>query len=253
MIPKIIWQTHEVGMEDLPLVLQQHIGTWKKLNPEYKHVYMNAREREEFVQKNFSSNIFKIYSSLPLNVMKADMWRLLVTYLHGGIYVDSDSSCNMPIDSWLPSDKSFVVGAEGPTSFVTSTFACSPKHPIMAHVIRNMIKNLESADYSLPHIVHRYTGPWVFSRYILECINNTPYDLSSKCLEINNSLGARIYGFYMFCGDEYDMFTQIAITHFYGDADLSESGHPYWAKHELCKNDLETVDIHISNREWRGW
>jgi mannosyltransferase OCH1-like enzyme len=253
MIPKIIWQTHEPDVHDLTPILQQHIGTWKTLNPEYKHAYMNATEREEFVQKNFSRKIFEIYVSLPLNIMRADMWRLLVTYFYGGIYVDSDSRCNSPIDSWMPDGKSFVVGAEHGDSFVTSTFACSPKHPIMAHVVKNMIKNLESADYSLPHIVHRYTGPWVFSRYVLEFIGVKPHDLSLECSDINLSPGATKHGFYMFCGNEYDMFTKIAITHFYGDADISESGHPYWAEHELCKNDLQTVNIHASNREWRGW
>lgn len=214
---------------------------------------MNATEREEFVRTNFFGEVFDIYINLPLNVMRADMWRLLVTYLHGGIYVDSDSRCNIPIELWLPTDKSFVVGAEGPTSFVTSTFACTPRHPIISHVIKNMVKNLKSADYSLTHIVHRYTGPWMFLRYVLEFVDMKPHDLYLNCFEINNSPAAKTYGFYMFCGNEYLMFVNIAIKHFYGHADISESGHPYWANHELCKNDLQTVDIHISNREWRGW
>lgn len=253
MIPKKIWQTHEPEFSQLPSNLQGYAETWKSLNPEYTHNYVSATERSAFVRDTFNAEIYSIYESLPVNVMKADMWRLLVTYFEGGIYVDMDSVCNLPIDEWILKDKSFIVGPEHTDSFVTSTFACSKEHPIMGNVIENMIANLRNADYSSPHIVHRYTGPWMFTRYVLEFLDLRPSDLQRECAMINASDRAIEEGFFMFCGDQFSMFTKIAATHMYGAADLSASGHPYWVKHHLCAEDINTVDIHIANREWRGW
>jgi hypothetical protein len=96
MIPKIIWQTHEYKHEDIPENFLRTIQTWKNLNPEWQHRYVDATERARQV-KEYSQTLYRYYL-LADNITQADIWRYIAIYRDGGVYADMDSICNMPLD-----------------------------------------------------------------------------------------------------------------------------------------------------------
>lgn len=96
MIPKIIWQTHELPYNQLPDFQKSVINTWKNLNPEWEHRYFDANSRSEYV-KNFDRKLYAAYLTVP-NVSQADIWRYIVVYQNGGVYADMDSVCKVPLD-----------------------------------------------------------------------------------------------------------------------------------------------------------
>jgi len=99
MIPKIIWQTEEAEFENLLPFQKNIIGTWKNLNPEWEHRYTDSKQREQDV-KDYNDKLYKIYQ-ISSGINRADMWRMVVTYTHGGFYADMDSICTMPLDDML--------------------------------------------------------------------------------------------------------------------------------------------------------
>lgn len=96
MFPKIIWQTHELPYEQLPNFQKDIIETWKHLNPGWEHRYVDAEERSKQV-KEYDSLLHSYYLSLG-EIHQADIWRLVATYKHGGVYADMDSVCIKSIE-----------------------------------------------------------------------------------------------------------------------------------------------------------
>lgn len=100
-IPKIIWQTHEYKNSELPPYLKASIGTWIENNPKFEHRYVSGANRRKFISENFEDTILKIYDACINGTIKADMWRVLVTHMFGGIYADIDTYCMRPINEFM--------------------------------------------------------------------------------------------------------------------------------------------------------
>jgi mannosyltransferase OCH1-like enzyme len=96
MFPKIIWQTHELPYKKLPDFQKNIIETWKYLNPDWEHRYIDAEERSKQV-KEYDSLLHSYYLLLG-KVHQADIWRLVTLYEYGGVYADMDSVCIKPIE-----------------------------------------------------------------------------------------------------------------------------------------------------------
>jgi mannosyltransferase OCH1-like enzyme len=96
MIPKIIWQTHELPYIELPTFQKNIIETWKYLNPGWEHQYIDAEERSKQV-KEYDSLLHSYYL-LVGKVHQADIWRSVAIYRDGGVYADMDSICVKPIE-----------------------------------------------------------------------------------------------------------------------------------------------------------
>jgi hypothetical protein len=93
--------------------------------------------------------------------MRADLWRYLVLWKYGGIYVDLDSG---PGKLWTDDlikdddDGFFVVDIAHLLS--QYFFAVSPKHPLMYYAVEHVLLNLLKApDTGTLHVAHS-TGPW---------------------------------------------------------------------------------------------
>lgn len=97
-IPKIIHQTWKT--KRLPPMFQKSQKSWKSMNPDWKYRFYSDRECMAFVQKHFPQYM-SLYQALCSGVQRSDLFRYLVMYHYGGIYVDMDTTCLQPIDHWL--------------------------------------------------------------------------------------------------------------------------------------------------------
>ena len=51
--------------------------------------------------KGATPALLDIYRTLPLGVVKSDLFRYIITYFRGGIYSDSDTAPTQPVDLWM--------------------------------------------------------------------------------------------------------------------------------------------------------
>jgi hypothetical protein len=100
MIPKIIWQTHEWEYEDLPYDFKMASLTWKNLNPDWQHKYVSKKDREKHIAE-YDKNLLRFYNSCD-GITQSDIWRYVVLYLHGGVYVDMDTLACGKLTEILP-------------------------------------------------------------------------------------------------------------------------------------------------------
>lgn len=166
-IPRTIWQTYREEPAAFPIRIA--IESWKQFNPRYDYRFLTDSEIDRFMIANFNAETVEIFRAMPLGVMRADMWRYAVLYVHGGVYVDLDTECLAPIEEWLPPEANLVVGLENDLHFCQWAIAAAPGHAVFTHVLE-MIKRRWRDGVRLEdeHFVHWHTGPAVWTNALLE-------------------------------------------------------------------------------------
>jgi mannosyltransferase OCH1-like enzyme len=164
-IPRSIWQTYKT--QNLPPQALKCQQSWKS-HPGFAYSFLDDLQIKQFVRRELPPRVFAVFESLPLGVMKADLWRYCVVYTKGGIYADIDSVALRPITDWkIRPQHKCILALENDVHFCQWTFAAVPGHPILKAVIDLVVEECEKGiDTSSEHFVHHYTGPGVWTRAI---------------------------------------------------------------------------------------
>lgn len=247
MIPKIIWQTYKDPYDTLPEYMKKEAEGWQKVNPDYQYNYMDDEQAAQFVKEEYGQEVYDLFMSVPVGVMRGDMWRYLIIYKYGGIYADLDTVCIKPIDTWIIEDKDFIVCPEHQDHFCQWTFAASAGNPILKTVIDLMIERLKSADYTMPHFVHYLTGPGMWTSGICShlgienkdpygkaSIVNNPQGLIMDMVKFNNSDVAKENKFYCYADEDWRIFHHMAVKHIYGSQNWT-TGYIRWIEDPLVR------------------
>ena len=89
MIPKIVYQTWKT--KNLHPVIGNIINNMKAMNKDYIFELFDDNDMDTWVKNNCESYIYDAYNKLYVGAAKADLWRYLILYKNGGIYLDIDS------------------------------------------------------------------------------------------------------------------------------------------------------------------
>lgn len=179
---KIVKSLHDIRSKNLKWDLQ---------------VYSDE-DQIEFIFQNFGKDICNAYLSInPVyGAARADLFRYLAIYKHGGIYLDIKSTCIVPLDyilhstdhlvlaqwdnqlgqrfeGWgLNSSLWYVSGGE----FVNWFFAAVPRHPAVASAINYVLNCISKYDESAGLVgrngVLMTTGPVAWTHGILAYIRH---------------------------------------------------------------------------------
>jgi|688.fasta_scaffold41328_6 hypothetical protein len=144
MIPKKIFQTHKDY--NLSEEHQKLIHNIISVNSDFEYTFMDNDQCYEFIETNFEKRIVDMYNSLPLDIMRADFWRIAVIYVNGGIYSDCDVLCLKEL-SPLIDKQELVLFSEKNDRISNFFFASVPKHPVLKKTIDLMIEWFESGLY----------------------------------------------------------------------------------------------------------
>ena len=163
MIEKNIFQSWYTRI--VPEQIQRRIDAMKLANAEYAYHLYTDEDMDLFVNENFQGKIADCYNRLNIIVAKVDFWRYLVLYKYGGVYLDMDSSINLPLRDLIKDEDDAILTAEGNlTFFVQWALVFKKGHPILKKVIDMIVTNIETNAY--PNDIHKMTGPTVFTKAI---------------------------------------------------------------------------------------
>lgn len=85
-VPKYVWRTWKDDSWKRECVsAYQHS---KRVLSDWHHFVWDDAQCRTFVQANFHTTILQIYDLCGYSVMRADLWRYLILYWFGGLYVD---------------------------------------------------------------------------------------------------------------------------------------------------------------------
>jgi len=188
-IPKIIHQTLP-DKSEIPIELSRNIENLKSTNPGWRHMLYDDGDILEFINKYYEQGILDIFNSINqlYGSARADLFRYLLIFKMGGIYLDIKSGCKKPFDSFIEEDDALLLSCwhnrqgekfQGwgvhPDDGVDSEFQnwhiiCAPNHPIMLGVIKSVLWNLchysvEKHGVGKPGVL-RTTGPIAYTKAI---------------------------------------------------------------------------------------
>jgi len=172
-IPRNIFQTWET--KELSSGFLKLTQTWKDKNLNYSYFLFDSNDRENFIKKHFSINVYNAYNRIIPGAFKADLWRYCVLYIFGGVYIDIDTICINSIDKFLNEDVEFITPVDlnncstiGTHNLFCSFIASIPKHPILLNCINRIVSNVENniipfsnLDFSGPGILGRSTNTFL--------------------------------------------------------------------------------------------
>lgn len=153
-IPKVIWQTNFTNRVSLPVYLNYLFNRLMSLSYEYR--YVSTEARLEFIEANMSEEITNAFKKLVNGASQADLWRLIVLYHHGGVYMDIDAHAVWPLSKIIKPEDSEVIlyNKEHYTNYFMASAKGNPIFKEMIDLVVDNIKNekVEGGVYSL-------TGP----------------------------------------------------------------------------------------------
>jgi len=210
-IPRIIHQTYPTKY--LPERLRDNVASLKNRNPGWKHCLYDDEDIEAFISAEYGPAILNRYRRInpKYGAMRADLFRYLLLYRQGGVYLDIKSSFSRPLDQVLQPADSYILShwparlrewgdlwelkAAGTEEFQQCFIICAPGHPFLKAVIENALRNI---THYLPSIhgvgkigVLRVTGPIAYTLAIWSIFERGPYRL----VDSENDLGF-VYSIY---------------------------------------------------------
>lgn len=113
-IPKRIHQiyiTPQLVDEPLPAVLLENISETRALNPNWEYKLWRNAEIEEYILQHYGKTVLQCYNWIDTEycAIKADLFRYLLIYREGGVYIDLKCVFARPLDDLLRSDDAYIL------------------------------------------------------------------------------------------------------------------------------------------------
>ena len=196
IMPLKIYQTWYT--KNLPNRMKERVNLLKKQNPAFEHFLFDDNECREFIQNHFSTDVLNAYNSLIPGAYKADLWRLCVLYINGGIYLDIKLNCinNFRLIE-LTEQNHFVLDRIPPLTIYNALIACQKGHPFLLLAINKIVDNVKNKYYGGSPLDP--TGPGMLGKLIL---NNK--------LKLNIDLIHYIHGGFIIYKNRFIMSTEYA-------------------------------------------
>ena len=179
----ITWKDKNILNSEHPLILNG-VANMKKLNPEYNIVISDDNDVEQYLKYHLSDTDYDNIRNKHI-VEKTDLWRLLKIYNEGGVYIDIDRLCNIPLSSIIkPGVKQVLpiyMHNGYPLDFSQDIIISCSKNPIIKAVIdlnldkRKNIKNISIVDLGPTTYLEAISRVFLTGKHIVRCLENNKY------------------------------------------------------------------------------
>jgi mannosyltransferase OCH1-like enzyme len=170
-IPLKIHQTH--NSNKLNSYLYNSCMVNINSSPEYEFIFYDENDRISFISNNYPAEYLDAYNSIIPGAYKADLFRYLLLYKEGGVYIDCKSSLIVPLRNFINSTVEFLVFIDRQNfckGILQNAFIASvPGHPVLKEVIEMCITNITNKKYNVNLL--DITGPLTLGRAFFKVIN----------------------------------------------------------------------------------
>lgn len=167
VIPRILWRTGRFSAEHLPKPILDVMASFTRLAPDWVQVYCSDEDQERFLGTRFPDAL-SLWRSLKAGAFRADVWRLLILYHYGGLYIDLPQQLLVPLAAFLdPSTDHFLgaldrPGPRGMPRLYQAVLAAYPAHPLMHAMATHVLANVRRRAYGEDPL--DVTGPTAVAR-----------------------------------------------------------------------------------------
>lgn len=108
-IPKIIYRTSPFKFNEIPQVILDSYKKDLEKSPGYSMFYFDDFDCQCFIEENYGMEHLSLYNKLIPTAFKADLFRYLLLYKHGGVWMDFSMSLNIPLSRIIENFKQVYV------------------------------------------------------------------------------------------------------------------------------------------------
>jgi mannosyltransferase OCH1-like enzyme len=232
------------GIKQLPEKMQENVDRMRIVNPEFNIQLYDDNDCREFIKNNFLEDILIAFDTLKPGAYKADLWRLCILYINGGIYIDIKLNCinNFKFIA-LTEKEHFVIDTpdhwkEGEIGLWNGLMVAKPKNILLLRCINKISKNVKNKNYDFNLLYP--TGPGLLGEEYIKMLKENKSTLELElnkldlCLDIST-------------GKYYIIFNNVAILTSYKEyrteqklfAKTQHYGEIYFCKQIYNENILE--------------
>jgi len=203
-IPRIIHQTFYE--RTLSPTLQANVDRLRELNPGWEYRFYDDADIAVFIQENYPPQLWDYYQRIDpcYGAARADLFRYLLMYKVGGVYLDIKSAATRPLDDVVRPDDRFLLSTWGQEvdgwghhyalrnlpqgEFQQWYIVCAPGHAFLKEVIDTVLCNIDLYDPLLHRIgkngVLNVTGPIAYTLAIHRVITRHPHRIVDSIGEL---------------------------------------------------------------------
>lgn len=207
-IPRTIHQLFASRV--LPPQLEANVRKLRALNPDWDYRLYDDRDMLDFVARHYGARMLAYYTRInrDYGASRADLFRYLLMYRLGGLYLDIKSSLENPLSTALRSDDVYLLSrwrngrgeqyrgwgihreldSVGGQEFQQWHIAAAPGHPFLHAVINKVIQNIdcyEPATHAVGRLgVLRLTGPIAYTLAISPLLPLHPHRFADSQTEL---------------------------------------------------------------------
>lgn len=137
-IPKIIWSYWDKGLNNSPELVKKSYSSWKKYNPDYKIIFLDDNNVNEYIDTELYFN--KIIVKNSYKQKKADLIRCILLADYGGIWIDSSLLLTESLDWIIEKENN---GQYNLISFYQEGFTKNEDKPVIENWFLAVSKNNE--------------------------------------------------------------------------------------------------------------
>ncbi len=202
-IPRVI---HQIGIRpafqgrELPPILQENVDHLRALNPGWEYRFYDDDDISDFLVRHYPPHVWDAYQRIHprYGAARADLFRYLLMYKMGGVYLDIKSRATRPLDELIRPEDQFILSqwrtADGQFTawgelhdlrhipggeYQQWHIFCAPGHPFLKAVIEQVLFNLGKYDPYLHETgkngVLRLTGPVPYTVAIQRMLADHPH------------------------------------------------------------------------------
>ena len=201
-IPKKLFQTAR-SYEALPQEVKDSIARLQALNPDWSYKLYDDAEMKDYIKQHLSRDDWEALEHInpKYGVVYADIFRYIVIFNEGGVYLDVKSTAKKPLSEVIKPEFRFVV-SQWPNKlgqrfkglglhpelvhvpggeFQQWNIISEPRHPFLKAALEQAIYNIRIYTPKLFGIdslgVLRLSGPIAYTKAIYPLLEHFPHDI----------------------------------------------------------------------------
>lgn len=199
-IPKKLWLYWNSPLEAAPDVVKVSVQSWKEKNPDYDLVLLNDHNLNEFLGFDFNA-LFCIATVNLGFAMKADILRMYLLSMYGGVWVDTTTFCVRPLDEWLPN-------CTRQTGFFTFRHKSNKTRPIEAWFIAS-----QQGHFVIRHVLA------LFLEHLFKARKQSLYIVHNmKSLGYSDKDGERLFADAVYAAEQHHFMPYFSVGYFFNEA-----------------------------------
>jgi len=150
-IPRVIFQTYK--SRDLPSELAENVERIRALNPEWDYRFFDDEQARQFILDEYGEAVVRQFDRInPLyGASRADLFRYLLIYRFGGVYLDIKSGVTHTLDDMILDGDRFIL----------SHWRNGPESPRAGWGLHAELSHVRFGEYQQWHVIAAAGHPFL--------------------------------------------------------------------------------------------